>query len=162
MEEWRPATPDDLPQIVELAPAMREELCAFRGGELFLTREAQPEPLDQSYRALLARDDTLVVVGTITDAVLGFGAVTVETLRTGQHLGVITELFVEPEARAVGVGEAMIGALLAFCRERKCIGVDARALPGHRDTKNFFEEQGFTARSLTMHHVTPPTSEPPV
>jgi GNAT superfamily N-acetyltransferase len=162
MEAWRPATPDDIAQIVELARAMREELRAFRGGELFLTREAQPEPLDDSYRALLARDDTLVVVGTFDDAVLGFGAVSVETLRTGEHLGVITELFVDPEARSVGVGEAMTGALLAFCRDRSCIGVDARALPGHRDTKNFFEEHGFTARSLTMHHPTPRATQPSV
>jgi GNAT superfamily N-acetyltransferase len=162
MEEWRPATPGDLPQIVVLAHAMREELRAFRGGELFLTREAQPEPIDESYRALLTRDDTLVVVGTIDDTVLGFGAVSVETLRTGERLGIITELFVDPEARAVGVGEAMIGALLAFCGGHGCIGVDARALPGHRETKNFFEEQGFTARSLTMHHATRPVSEPPV
>ena len=30
--------------------------------------------------------------------------------------------------------------------------VDAIALPGHRATKNFFEEHHFTARALTMHH----------
>jgi hypothetical protein len=35
---------------------------------------------------------------------------------------------------------------------RGCSGVDATALPGNRATKNFFEESGFTARLLVMHH----------
>ena len=30
--------------------------------------------------------------------------------------------------------------------------MDAMALPGHRSAKNFFEESGFTARKLVMHH----------
>ena len=32
-------------------------------------------------------------------------------------------------------------------------GVDATALPGHRQAKNFFERAGFTARLLVMHHA---------
>ena len=123
----------------------------MRGGELWLSREARAEPLDDAYRALIEREDALVVIGTIDGTPVGFGAVEVETLRNGERLGVITELFVEEEARSVGVGESMAGALLAFCAKEKCCGVDARALPGHRAAKNFFEEQGLTARALVMH-----------
>ena len=64
-------------------------------------------------------------------------------LSTGERLGRITELFVEP-ARAIGVGEGIADELLRFAADHDCIGVDALALPGHRATKNFFEEQGFT------------------
>jgi hypothetical protein len=92
-----------------------------------------------------------VIVGTIDDVVLGFGVVLVEQLRSGTKLGVITDLFVEEGAREVGVGETIAQVLVAFCVERQCVGVDAVALPGHRATKNFFEEQHFTARMLTMH-----------
>jgi GNAT superfamily N-acetyltransferase len=67
-------------------------------------------------------------------------------------LGRITDLFVEPGARAVGVGEALMDALLPWFRARECRGVDATALPGNRETKNFFEMSGFTARLLVMHH----------
>jgi hypothetical protein len=31
------------------------------------------------------------------------------------------------------------------------VGIDAFALPGMRETKNFFEGSGFTARLLVMH-----------
>ena len=56
-------------------------------------------------------------------------------------------------ARSIGVGEAIVGALIEFCTDRRCLGIDARALPGHRATKNFFEEHGFTARALIMHRA---------
>jgi GNAT superfamily N-acetyltransferase len=151
VEASRPATADDVPRIVELARVMRAELEAMRGGELWAERDAWPEPLDTAYRALVDRDDARVVIGTIDDAAIGFGVVVVEPLRSGRFLGVVTDLFVEEEARAVGVGEAMIDALVAFSTERGCLGVDARALPGHRAAKNFFETHGFTARALVMH-----------
>jgi GNAT superfamily N-acetyltransferase len=95
----------------------------------------------------------LVVVGTVDETVVGFGVVTLERLRTGETLGIISDLFVEPDARAVGVGEAMADDLVAFCATRGCTGIDALALPGHRTTKNFFEGSGFTARALVMHRA---------
>jgi hypothetical protein len=32
-----------------------------------------------------------------------------------------------------------------------CVGIDALALPGNRQTKNFFESFGFTARAIVVH-----------
>ena len=152
MEASRPAGPADLGRIAELARLMRAELEPMKGGALWSTREARPEPLEESYGGLLDRDDARLIVGTLDDAIVGFGAVVIETLRSRGRLGIITDLFVEPEARGVGLGEALAGDLVAFCDALGCIGIDALALPGHRATKNFFEESGFTARQLVMHH----------
>ena len=63
----------------------------------------------------------------------------------------VEDLFVLDEARSVGLGETLMDALLDWCRARGCRGVDAVALPGHRATKNFFEESGFTARLIVMY-----------
>jgi GNAT superfamily N-acetyltransferase len=153
VEGSRPATADDLPRVVELARLLRHELSPMKGGALWSNREARGEPLDDSYAELLDRDDALVVVGTVDETVIGFGVVTLERLRTGDTLGIISDLFVEPDARAVGVGESMADELVAFCITRGCIGIDTLALPGHRAAKNFFEESGFTARALVMHRV---------
>ncbi|MCJ7670973.1 MAG: GNAT family N-acetyltransferase [Acidimicrobiia bacterium] len=139
-------------RIVELARTLRAELVELRGGPLWADREAPGEPLEATLTAWLASPEWSVVVGCIDDAVLGYGVVEIETLRSGSRLGVIHELFVEVDARSVGVGEAMAGALVGFCRGRQCVGIDARALPGHRAAKNFFEEQGFKARAIVMHH----------
>ncbi len=151
MESCRRATSDDLGEIVRLAGALRAELGGMRGGALWLAREARPEPLDASYGALFDRDDALVVIGSIDASAVGFGVVEIEMLRTGERLGSVAELFVDSEARSVGVGEAMASVIIEFCETQQCIGIDTRALPGHRATKNFFEEQGFTARALVMH-----------
>jgi len=151
VEGSRRAGDHDIARIVELARLMRAELAPMKGGATWLARDAWPEPLDQAYRDLLARDDACVVVGTIDDVVIGFGAVRVETLRSGARLGVVTDLFVEREAREVGVGEEIVGELITFCTDRECVGIDALALPGHRAAKNFFEEHHFTARALVMH-----------
>ena len=151
MENARRAAADDLQRIVELARALHTELEVMRGGALWSVREARPEPFDAQYRALLERDDACVLVGTVDGYVVGFGAAELEPLRDGTTLGRITELFVESDARGVGVGEAMAAALVAWCDAAGCVGIDAFALPGHRAAKNFFETAGFTARAIVMH-----------
>jgi ribosomal protein S18 acetylase RimI-like enzyme len=151
VEGCRAADADDLPRIAELATAMRAELARERGGALWLAREARDEPLDASYRTLLERDDAWLLVGTLDDVVVGFGAATTEALADGSVLGVVSDLYVEPAAREVGVGECLANALVDRCAQRDCIGVDATALPGMRASKNFFETHGFVARALVMH-----------
>ncbi len=138
--------------LADLARALRTEMHDQRGGPLWTTREARPEPHEAGIAALIARDDAEVVVGTIDGAVVGFGTVEIELLRDGTRLGVIGDLFVEEEARAVGVGESIADLIVAFCTAAKCVGIDAYALPGARTAKNFFERSGFTARALVMHH----------
>jgi GNAT superfamily N-acetyltransferase len=94
-------------------------------------------------------------VGTIDGVTIGYGIVRVEHLRDGGRLGVIDDLFVLPGARAIGVGEAMMDELLAFCEDRGCLGIDSIALPGNRHTKNFFETFGLVARAILVHRPLP-------
>jgi GNAT superfamily N-acetyltransferase len=152
VEPARAASPSDLPVLVGLARALRDEMREQRGGVLWATREAAPEPHEETLESLLGRDDASVVVGTIDGSIVGFATVEIETLRDGTRLGVIGDLFVEREARAVGVGESIAELIIEFCTAAGCIGIDAYALPGARETKNFFERSGFTARALVMHH----------
>jgi GNAT superfamily N-acetyltransferase len=151
VESARVATVDDLEEIVRLARRGVEELTPMRGGATWARRDARPEPLDIGFAALLERDDTEVVAGTIDAVIVGFGVGRVERLRDGTDHGVVDELFVDPDARSVGVGEAIVERLLAFFTARGCAGADALALPGHRAAKNFFEQQGFVARAIVMH-----------
>lgn len=153
MEGARPAERSDLPHILELAATMRAELGPMRGGRIWAVREARAGPLERAYLDLLGRPDACLVVGTVDHVVVGFGAGEVERLQDGERLGVVSELFVDPEARAVGVGEAMLSVIVDFFAAQGCVGVDAFALPGHREAKNFFEESGFAARAIVMHHA---------
>ena len=141
MEAARPARAGDREQINELRAQFFAELSAYRGGALWVReRESATRP-----------DESVAFVGTFDGTIVGYGLIEVTELRDGERLGKVTELFVEPDAREVGVGETLLSMVLEWCREHRCSGIDATALPGHRAAKNFFEEQGFVARSLTMH-----------
>ena len=153
MEGARPASEADLPLIAELCRrALGEVRSQERGGHLLALREARPEPVEESLAKALTQPDTMVLAGTIDSEVLGYAVGRTETLRDGTTLGVVDDAFVEPEARSVGVGTAVMGQLLEWFSSKGCIGVDAPALPGARATKNFFEATGFTARLIVMHH----------
>ena len=151
-EACRPATPADVARVAELARAAIDELAPMRGGAVWKAREARAEPVEEGLEALLDDADARVVVATIDDVVLGYAVVRLEHLGDGSVLGVVDDIFVEEGARQIGLGEMMMDDLVAWCDERKCIGMDAMALPGHRATKNFFEDARFTARQLIMHH----------
>ncbi len=150
-EAARRATAADLPTLVELATAAIAEKRTQKGGELWARRERRTEPLVASFTAALADNDQHVLVGTIDGTIVGFGAVHLEKLDDGGLLGVVDEVYVDPGAREVGIGELLMGELVAWCRERGCFGVDSLALPGDRATKNFFESFGLVARAIVVH-----------
>jgi ribosomal protein S18 acetylase RimI-like enzyme len=150
-EAARRATAEDVDRIAELAREAIVELRSQRGGELWAHREARAEPLEEALRAALADDRHLVLVGTVDDAVVGYAVVRLEVLRNDRPLAVIDDLYVERDARDVGIGEALMDAIVAFAREKSCQGIDAFTLPGNRATKNFFESHGLTARAILVH-----------
>lgn len=152
LEGSRQALDDDIEPIADLARAAIVELEPMRGGRVWRDREARSEPLEAGLRELLEVDTALVLAGTFDDVIVGYAVVRVEKMGSGDHLGVVDDIFVEEGARGVGVGEAMMDDMVSWCKAHGCVGMDAMALPGARLTKNFFEELGFTARKLVMHH----------
>ena len=151
MEAARPATEDDLPDLAALARAAIEELRPTKGGELWFRTVARAEPVEDSLRSAVADPDQLVLLGTVDDVAVGYAAVRLERLRDGGLLAVVDDIYVDPGARGVAVGEVVMDAVLDWARERGCFGVDSIALPGNRDTKNFFERFGLVARAIVVH-----------
>jgi ribosomal protein S18 acetylase RimI-like enzyme len=149
----RPATAADLEAVATLAREAIAELGQLRGGTIWRLRDARQEPLEPALGALLARSDpeTTAVAGTFDGTVVGYGVSRLETLADGDRLAVVEDLYVHPEARGVGVGEAMMDLLVARAVQAGAIGIDALALPGDRNTKNFFETFGLKARALVVH-----------
>jgi GNAT superfamily N-acetyltransferase len=90
-----------------------------------------------------------LLVGTIEDAVVGLAA---GTIAAGEGAtGRIECCYVEEAARGVGVGTALVLALLEWFDGRGCRGVDALALPGDRSMKQLLEATGFKTRLLVLH-----------
>ena len=150
-EGTRPATSDDLDRLAELVAAAIEELRLGRGGEVWARHLARRAPYEPELRAQIADAGVLVLAGTVDDLVMGYGVAITEVLADGGRLGVVTDLYTEPGARELGIGEAMMEALVDWCRDQGCFGVDSLALPGDRHTKNFFESFGLVARAIVVH-----------
>jgi GNAT superfamily N-acetyltransferase len=142
VEGARRAGAADAEAVASLARELRVALAPQRGGELWLL-EARQEPLEQTLFEAPA-----VVVGTLDDVVVGYGVARLDTLADGSALAVIEELYVEPAARDLGTGEAVLDGLVEWAREAGAIAIDAIVLPGLREGKNLFERAGMAARSL--------------
>lgn len=144
----RPATDDDVARIAEMAGHAAASLHEARGGLLLLQRESAPPTLDDIVESLRVGDHR-TVVGLLDDSVVGAVMARIEDLDS-DRLAIVTMLWVDEAARALSVGEALIGDVVAWAKTAGCSAIDAYALPGERITKNFFEANGFKARLLTV------------
>jgi GNAT superfamily N-acetyltransferase len=155
VESARPATGADIPVLRALGQMARAELAGQRGGALLAGSLHGAPGVDELLEGPSPDEDRIVVVGTTDEAEVGFALARCDR-RGPEPIGVIEAIYVEPSARMVGVGEAMIDLVIAWCAARRCAGVDAPALPGSRPAKAFFEDNGFVTRLLVMHHPIPP------
>lgn len=150
-EGARSATAADIAAVVPLVVASGAEKQAQKGGPLWFRRERRWRQVDVELAGALSRSDHELAVGTIDDVVVGYGLARTDRLDDGSLLGVVDDVYVDARARSVGVGEALMDHLLAWCQARGCFGVDSMVLPGDRSTKNFFESFGLVARAIVVH-----------
>lgn len=154
-EAARTAVAGDLDAVAALAAAAADEKREQKGGPLWWRRERRQGDVAAGVGAALEAADHELAVGTLDGTVIGYAVARVERLADGGLLGVVEDIYVDPGARAVGVGEALMDHVLAWCRDRGCFGVDSLALPGDRATKNFFESFGLVARAIVVHKPLP-------
>ena len=151
--EARPASETELPELLRLYRLLEAEQAELKS--LWPVADGLAEPVENSFTSILADADSAVVLGTIDEVPMGFMWMRLEALLPqgdGAQVGSVRLVFVQPEARGVGVGEAMISMVLADFRDRGVKLFDSHVSPGHRLAKNFFESNGFSARRIVMHH----------
>lgn len=145
------ATRDDLAAIAVLAEEAVEELRPLRGGDMWYRREARAGDPRDAIAPLIGAEGHTVVVGRIDGTVVGYAVASAQLLRDGSTVADLTDIYVMPGARGVGVGEALMDAVVGWATTEGCTGIDSVALPGDRGTKNFFESFGLVARALRVH-----------
>jgi GNAT superfamily N-acetyltransferase len=140
----RRATNSDALELDRLQALAREALEPVRGGALRLAEC----PAVTDWPSLISEVDSAVFVGTLLDSVVSYLALDVSR---SKNRGIVTHAFVEPGARELGLGDAMLEAAIAVVRDAGLAGIEAIALPGDRETKNMYERAGLTARKLTVY-----------
>ncbi len=176
-ERALPARSEDLERLAELVEQAVDARRAARGGEQLLAegelgglvgiagpaaRDRLPDRLSDGppgkaeaggLAALLGSRDALLLGGWYAGALVGVALA--ERTASGEAHSVpvsarLRLLYVEPEARGVGVGHALLEAALRWCADLRCAAIDVAALPGDRATKSLLERHGFRARTIVM------------
>ncbi len=130
----RLATPADDDQIEGLVAQARAGLADRRGGARWL----ETHPADSWRRA------STVLVAAIDELLVGYLPVSIGEVAR------VDEVFVMPEAREIGFGDALLAAAIATAREAGATVLEGEALPGDRHVKNLYERAGITARLITV------------
>lgn len=146
----------DLPLVSALATQAIDELRPRRGGAIWSMLDARTEPIIDSVRAELASPAHALGIGTIDSVGVGYIAAHRLPLHDGRAMARITDIYVVPDARGVGVGEALMLLVESWALDQDLIGLDSVALPGDRETKNFFETFGLVARAIEVHRPLDP------
>lgn len=161
MEAVRVAAPGDAARLVELTGELLGAVTSQRGGSFLVEPDLagiggdvtgyDAGALDRRLRARMGDPNTVVLVGTVDEVVVGFALGRLDDRGGHGRQGLLDACYVEPMARGVGVGRLLLDTVVAWLEGQGCLGVDGTALPGDRQAKNFFEAAGFKARMLTMH-----------
>jgi GNAT superfamily N-acetyltransferase len=152
----RPASHADVTAIEQLYRAAEPEQTARK--PIWALTDGYDEPVADQIREGIDAEESWTFVGEIDDVPVGFVWVTLEEMLTragGSRIGRMRLIYTEPDARGVGVGNAMLEHFLEVLRPLGVRHFDAPVGPGQRLTKNFFEGHGFAARSIIMHHTDP-------
>lgn len=147
-----PATARDLATIADLYRGLAAEMAALR--PMWPLADGLAEPALATLEALLGDRSWHLYVGSLDDVIVGFLIGCDEPLLPqagGAVVGSIRFIYTHPDAREVGVGEALVARFLGDAAGRGIDRFDAHVSPGHREAKNFFESHGFKARSIVMH-----------
>lgn len=134
----RPATLADVDQLCQLETEARAALDGRRGGARWIETHPErgarwPESVESTHVAHIDEVCVGYIVGTLSGVVVR-----------------IDDVYVTPQARQLGFGDALLAATVARARERGARLVEGEALPGDRDTKNLFERARITARLITV------------
>lgn len=135
-----PGDQDDIEQLVALEVEARGALIGQRGGDRWLVEHPV---VGDRWPAHCAISDVFVAV--IDEVVVGYLVADV-----GDDLIVrIDQVWVTPEARELGFGDALLATAIETGRSQGAIAVEGQALPGDRHTKNLYERAGIVARLIT-------------
>jgi len=156
----RLAAPSDVGELLRMYDELADEQRAIR--PIWPHADGLAAPVEAAFGNLLERQDAVVVVGEIDGVAVGFLVGTEEPLlepMDDQRIGFVRLVFTDHGARGVGVGAAMLELAMGRFAARGISLFDARVSPGHRMAKNFFESNGFKARSITMNRSDPADGE---
>jgi GNAT superfamily N-acetyltransferase len=147
----RPAVVGDVDELVALERLARHTVRQTRGGARWLDEHAE---IGDAWSQ--AVDERIVLLGEIRaderDAV-AVGYLVADLVPGPVSMVRIDQVFVHPDARELGFGDALVADAMRIGRDAGMRLVEAETLPGDRDLKNLYERAGVTARLIVVSRV---------
>jgi GNAT superfamily N-acetyltransferase len=135
---------DDLLQLDLLETEARAAVMDQRGGLRWL---AEHPVVGSRWGGVVGRSATDVAVAHIGPVVVGYLVADLGNDRIVR----VDQVWVTPEARENGFGDALLTFVIDRARAAGAIAVEGQALPGDRHTKNLYERAGIVARLITTY-----------
>ncbi len=134
----RSATLADADQLRFLEAEARQQLREQRGGDRWLAThpergEGWADAVDRTVVAHIG----VVIVGYLVVSIV-------------DQLATVDEVYVTPDARELGFGDALLAAAMDRARAAGANLLEGEALPGDRNTKNLYERAEIKARLITV------------
>ncbi len=148
-ESARFAETADMAEFEYLHTSSRENISGRKGAEQWLEINSLKGEPDLLFQKLVNDSNYLCILGLYDNHPFGF-LIAEQTQLQGELSVDIREVFVDPEAREVGIGEVMMDFLLEWAQSASAATLTSRALPGDRELKNFFERYKVTARLIEV------------
>ena len=141
LESARIAEQNDRIIFQSLFDASREEIADHKGADLWEKTRALNGTSSEVFEKVSEHEDFICILGTYDDYPFGFLIAQWVTIYDQKSLD-IREVFVD--------GEMRMSCLFDQANESNVFSIVARALPGDRELKNFFERFKLTARIIEV------------
>ena len=143
----RPATEDDKPAVLQLAPRLAEGLAPWRDRDAAVT--AAQRWLADSF-ATAARADGAVLVAVGQTGVVGVITVSEQRHFTGASDGYIGELAVATRAVRRGIGQALVMAAETWARDRGLRHLTLHTGMANIPARHFYAALGFRDEDIRL------------
>ncbi len=148
-ETARLADLGDEQYFADLFTAARIETSSSKGFELWNQLESVGNTPGITFKEFTASTQKAIVIGEYDNYPLGYMLIELLTI-DDKFATNIHEVFVDADAREVGIGEVIMDFAIDWSRANGSALIMGRTFPGDRATKNFFERFRITARLIEV------------
>jgi GNAT superfamily N-acetyltransferase len=137
----------DVTALTALEAEARRAVAETRGGARWLQLH---EPIGSGWTDVMAARSVFVAELDGGRGATPVGYLVADVRDDAERVLVVEQVFVHPEARELGFGDALLAAAADHGRASGATLIEGETLPGDRTIKNLYERAGITARLIIV------------
>ncbi len=131
---------------------MRDAILLLQNLTPYQPPEDNYEEIWSSFRA---QPNVFAIVAQVENTLVGYGALLIETKIRGGKLAHLEDIVAHPDWQRMGIGQAIVGALIRIAKEQGCYKIVLYCQP---DRLEFYTKSGFVRDGSAMNLLVPKKS----